>query len=257
MSSSDKTKELLEQLLSQLYAEQSTEKKVNNGSYLIAQDDQFLGKINDNAYDNESILNEYSPYGSKYSSTSIFNEYSPYGSKYGAYSINNPYCSNPPKVYINGIFKGHVSVNQYVTQRIPTAAFLSPFINNIQHLLLRNIIESASQARQLTKASYIEAGDGSFLGKLTPNKFDNDSIFNSFGPYGSKFSQFSIFNNFSNYWGQFSQLSPFNNFATNPPKLYVNGKFVAYLTTNPSLEPRLHPDDLFNWAERNVSKYGS
>jgi hypothetical protein len=255
MSSSDKTKELLEQVLLQLYSEQAQGKKATNGSYLIAHDEQFLGKINDNAYDNESILNDYGPYGSEYSNTSIFNPYSPYGSEYGAFSVSNPYCSTPPKLFINGNFQGHVSVNQYVQQRIPTEAFLYTLKNNIQALLSGRIIKSESQARQLSNDSYIEAGDGTFLGKLNPNRFDNESIFNSFGPYGNKFSQLSIFNKFSNYGSQFSMLSPFNNFSNNPPKLYANGKFVAYLTTNQFLNPRLHPDELLDWAEKNVRKY--
>jgi len=232
MSSSDKSKELLEQVLSQLYAEQTQGKKATNGSFLVAQDEQFLGKITDNPYDNESILNVYGPYGSQYSNTSIFSPYSPYGSEYGSYSINNPYCSNPPKLFINGHFQGHVSVNQYVQHRIPTEAFLYTLRNNLQALLSGRIIESESQARQLNYESYIEAGDGRFLGKLNPNRFDNESIFNRFGPYGNKFSQLSIFNKFSNYGNQFSPLSPYNNFSTNPPKVYANGKFVAYLTIN-------------------------
>jgi hypothetical protein len=256
MSSSDKTKELLEQVLSQLYAEQAQGKKASNGSYLIAQDNQFLGRIIDNVYDNESILNEYGPYGSQYSNTSIFNQYSPYGSEYGMYSINNPYCTTPPQLFINGKFRGHISVNQFVPNRIPTEAFLYTLRNNLQALLSGNIIESESHARQLNYESYIVAGDGTFLGKLNPNRFDTESIFNRFGPYGNKFSQLSIFNKFSPYGGnQFSPLSPYNSFSTNPPKLYVRGKFIAYLTTNQSLNPRLHPDKLLEWAEANVSKF--
>lgn len=96
MSSSDKTKELLEQMLAKLYAEQAQETRRYDTSYLIAQDDQFLGKITDNTYDTDSILNQYGTYGSQYSTTSIFNPYSQYGSVYGAYSINNPYTNTPP-----------------------------------------------------------------------------------------------------------------------------------------------------------------
>ena len=88
----DKTKEILEQILAQLYQDQSKKEEVKEGSYLIAPDNQFLGRITDNNLDNESINNIYGPYGSRYSTTSIFNPYSQYGSPYGSYSIHNPYC---------------------------------------------------------------------------------------------------------------------------------------------------------------------
>ncbi len=256
MSSSDKTKDILEQILAQLYADQAKGHKKGNGSYLIAQDNQYLGKITDNVYDTESILNEYGPYGSSYSTTSIFNPYSPYGSEYGAYSINNPYCTVPPKLFINGRFLGHVSVNQYVPNRIPTEAFLYTLKNDINALLSGQLVQSETEARQLKNESFIVAGDGKFLGKLNPNRFDTESIFNQFGPYGSQFSQTSIFNKFSTYGSQFSPLSPYNMFSTNPPKVYVRGKFVAHLTVNRMLSPRIEPDSLLDWAQKNVMQYG-
>lgn len=256
MSSSDKTKDVFEQILAQLYKAQSKTGKADGDSYLIAQNNQYLGKITDNSYDNDSILNEYGPYGSQYSNTSIFNPYSPYGSEYGAYSLNNPYCSTPPKLFINGNLLGLISVNSYIQNRIPTESFLYTLKNNLTYLLEGKIIESESQARQLNRESFIEAGDGTFLGKLNPDSFDKDSVFNRFGSYGNKFSQLSIFNRFSNYGGQFSSLSPFNNFTSTPPKIYVKGKFVAYLTVNQNLKPRIHPDELLDWAKKNISVYG-
>ncbi len=47
--------------------------------------------------------------------------------------------------------------------------------------------------------SFIVANDGQYLGKLSLNRFDMESIVNSFGPYGSQFSATSIFNKFGNY----------------------------------------------------------
>lgn len=257
MSSSDKTKEVLEQILAQLYAEQANQTAHTNGSYLMAQDGQLLGKINNNQYDNESILNQYGPYGSPYSPTSIFNPYSAYGSEYGAQSINNPYCSTPPKLFIGGRFIGHVTANQYVSSRISPQAFLYTLKNDISSLLAGRLIESESQARQLRGESYIEAADGTFLGKINPNRMDRDSIFNAFGPYGNKFSQSCIFNKFSTYGNQFNALSPFNRFSDTPPKVYVDGRFVAYLTVNVSMNPRIDPDSILEWAQRNVRAYGS
>lgn len=255
MSASDKTKEVLEQILAELYAEQAQETKSFNGSYLIAEDGQLLGKITDNIYDTDSILNKYGPYGSKYSPTSIYNPYSIYGSQYGAYSINNPYCTIPPKLFINGRFVGYITANQHMPDRISPEAFLYTLENDLKALFEGRIVESESEARRLKGESYIEAADETFLGKLTPNRFDPDSIFNQFGPYGNRFSQTSIFNRFSNYGSQFSNLSPYNKFTQTPPRLFVKGKFVAYLTVNPLLSPRIDPDALLEWAEKNVSRY--
>lgn len=255
MSSSDKTKDVLEQILAQLYSEQAKETHVEDGSYLVAEDGQYLGKITDNSYETDSILNQYGPYGSQYSNTSIFNPYSPYGSQYGAYSVNNPYCSVPPKLFINSRFMGHVTANRYVPNRIASEAFLYSLRNELPALLSGSIVESEAHARQLREESYIEAADGTFLGRLNPNRFDRDSIFNQFGPYGNQFSQTSVFNKFSNYGNQFSKLSPYNNFTETPPKLYVRGEFVAYLTVNHMLSPRVSPDELLQWAERTVRSH--
>ncbi|MBU0533454.1 MAG: hypothetical protein KJ887_01455 [Candidatus Omnitrophica bacterium] len=256
MPSSDKTKEILEQILAQLHQKQAKRHVIEGKSYLIAQNNQFLGNITSNLYDSNSILNKYGTYGSKYSPTSIFNKYSEYGSKYGVYSINNPYCSRPPKLFIKGNFLGYVSVNKYINNRIPTNGFLYTLENKIDSLLEGKIFESESHARQIRHESYIEAADGTFLGKLTPNKYDIESIFNKYGPYGNQFSQFSILNKFSTYGGnQFSPLSPYNQFSSTPPKLFIKGEFVAYLTTNPVLLPSVHPDKLFEWAEENISRY--
>lgn len=255
MSSSDKTKEVLEQILAQLYSEQAQETKVADGSYLIAEDGQLLGNITDNIYDTNSILNQYGPFGSIYSTTSIFNKYSQYGSQYGAYSINNPYCTQPPKLVINGRVIGYVSTNSLISNRISTEAFLYTLENDLQSLLRGQIVESERQARQLKKESYLEAQDGTFLGKLNPNPFDQESIFNKFGSYGNKFSQVSIFNKFSSYGSQFSKLSPYNKFSKTPPRIFISGEFFAYLTVNNFISPRIDPDEITTWAERNVSKF--
>ena len=250
----DSTKELLEQLLADLYKRQAVGPQPRGASYLEAQDSQFLGKISSNRHDNQSILNRYGPYGSRYSPTSIFNKHSDYGSRFGINSINNAYCSRPPKLVINERLLGFVTVNRHVNNRIPTEAFLYSLHNNIHGLLSGKITESPSDVRRLNKESYIEAGDGTFLGKLNPNRFDHESVFNQFGMYGNTFSPSSIFNQFSTYGNQFNALSPYNQFSTNPPKLFVNGKFVAFLTKNQMKHPRVDPDELFSWSKANVRR---
>lgn len=256
MSREDQTKELLEKILADLYAKQATGVVPVGQSYLAAQDGQFLGKITDNQYDRDSILNEYGPYGSPYSNTTIFNEYSPYGSPYGQYSINNPYCSTPPKLVINDKLLGFVTKSQYVTNAIPTEGFLYTLKNDIHSLLSGQIVQNQVQARQMSGDSFIQAADGTFLGSLRPNKYDQDSIFNRYGPYGNRYSQTCILNRYSPYGGRYSSLSPFNPNTSTPPQVYHGGKAIAYLTVNTRFRPRIHLDEIMNWATQNVRKYG-
>lgn len=57
---------------------------------------KYLGNLNSNQYDPDSVNNSYGRYGNKYSPESINNEYGQYGSKYSPDSPNNPYNTNPP-----------------------------------------------------------------------------------------------------------------------------------------------------------------
>src|SRR5579862_7802896 len=157
MPSEDKTKDLLKELLANLYLQEAGATGSTGKSYLIGANGQFLGKITNNSYDNDSILNQYGPYGSPYSQTSIFNMYSPYGSPYGQFSLRNPYSNQPPKLVLNGTFRGNVTENQYVPNRIPAESFLFALENNLQELLGGNIVESETGARALKGESFIVA----------------------------------------------------------------------------------------------------
>jgi hypothetical protein len=66
---------------------------------LIGADGKYLGRLNANQYDPESVSNPYGRYGSPYSPDSINNPYGKYGSPYSPYSVNNPYTTNAPKIY--------------------------------------------------------------------------------------------------------------------------------------------------------------
>jgi len=70
--------------------------------YLMGGDGKYLGNLNSNQYDPNSVSNPYGRYGSKYSPDSINNQYGKYGSKYSDDSANNPYANNAPKVYHGG-----------------------------------------------------------------------------------------------------------------------------------------------------------
>lgn len=72
-----------------------------------------------------------------------------------------------------------------------------------------------------------------FLGCLNCDRFDRNSVWNKFGPHGSKFKSECIWNKFGDYGGKFSDYSPFNIFASNPPILVdESGNFYGYFTAN-------------------------
>lgn len=52
---------------------------------------KYLGNLNNNQYDPNSIANPYGKYGNPYNSDSINNPYGKYGSPYSPDSVNNPY----------------------------------------------------------------------------------------------------------------------------------------------------------------------
>jgi hypothetical protein len=80
--------------------------------------DVYLGKLNANDYDSESIWNEYGKYGNSYNSNSIWNEYGRYGNEYSQYSPFNEYASYPPVIVdMDGNFYGYFTINEYKNNR--------------------------------------------------------------------------------------------------------------------------------------------
>lgn len=99
--------------------------------------------------------------------------------------------------------------------------------------------------------SFILAADGRFLGKLTSNKYDVESIYNQYGIYGSKYSGMSIWNKFCPYGSPYSIYSPYNSFSTTPPQLFLRGVLVGYLTTNKYINNNVNPAMLALWIKNN------
>jgi hypothetical protein len=89
--------------------------------------------------------------------------------------------------------------------------------------------------------------DGTYLGKITSNDYDMDSIGYEYGDYGSKYSQKSIMNKYGTYGGHYSSYSPFNKFASDPPIIIDGTATIAYLTTNTSMTPRVDPYELVGY----------
>jgi hypothetical protein len=70
-----------------------------------------------------------------------------------------------------------------------------------------------------TSAPKIIAADGQYLGRLSANPYDPDSVSNPYGQYGSPYSPTSINNPYSQYGSRYSPMSPNNPYATEAPVL--------------------------------------
>jgi len=63
----------------------------------------------------------------------------------------------------------------------------------------------------------VDGQTGKYLGTLSNNPYDQDSVNNPYGRYGSQYSNDSINNPFGQYGSQYSNDSPNNPYANNPP----------------------------------------
>lgn len=90
-----------------------------------------------------------------------------------------------------------------------------------------------------------------YLGKLTSNKIDTDSVYNEYGTYGSKYETKSIWNEYGDYGSKYSDTSAFNKYATKPPAIVLDGKIIGYLTLNSYTTGAISPYDLSNWLSKN------
>ncbi|MBH8565258.1 hypothetical protein I8748_24265 [Nostoc sp. CENA67] len=118
------------------------------------------------------------------------------------------------------------------------------------------IASSANPSKGQTLFEAIQALDGNaflyhpktgqFLGNISSDNFDNRSICNNFGDYGSQFSDLSIFQRFGDYGSQFSDLSAYNPHAQYPPVVVLpNGKSIL-LTKNPNFKAAIDPELLLS-----------
>lgn len=99
--------------------------------------------------------------------------------------------------------------------------------------------------------SFLVAADGQFLGQLSSNKYQLESVMNEYGSYGSIYSTTSIFNQYSAYGSPFNTLSPFNQYSQTPPKIYLRGVHVGFLSVNQFVTQRLDPHQLFDYIITN------
>lgn len=101
-----------------------------------------------------------------------------------------------------------------------------------------------------------------FLGCLNCTKYDNNSIWNKYGDFGSKYNEKCIWNKYSEYSGKYSDYSPFNKYATYPPVLVDDdGNFYGYFTANKYKDKRTDVElaifiiDYWETIKDDISEY--
>ena len=108
------------------------------------------------------------------------------------------------------------------------------------------------ESRINRRESFIIANNGQFLGKLSLNIYDSESILNKYGKYGNPYSPTSIMNRYSTYGSPYSSLSPFNQYSFTPPVIYLRGGRFGHLSTNRYVSGAIiNPHEIEEWMRAN------
>jgi hypothetical protein len=95
------------------------------------------------------------------------------------------------------------------------------------------------------------AQQSQYLGKLSANPYDSQSVSNPYGAYGNPYSPTSINNPYGPYGSQYSPTSVNNPYTMNAPRLYSSdGSYLGKLSANP-----YDPDSVSNPYGRFGNQY--
>ena len=84
-------------------------------------------------------------------------------------------------------------------------------------LIIAGPIVAQDYCSCLGKYIFAQDAEEQYLGKISENSLDSESIINEYGDYGSSFSSTSIRNSFSDYGSSFGFYSAYSNNTTSPP----------------------------------------
>lgn len=85
---------------------------------------------------------------------------------------------------------------------------------------------------------YGDADHKKFLGCLSCDKNNADSVCNAYGSFGSKYGNLSIWNSFGYFGSKYSKGSPWSKYSSSPPVIVdEGGNSYGALTTN-----KYHPN---------------
>ena len=124
-----------------------------------------------------------------------------------------------------GVFLGRLSANPYSATSTANPygqygnVYSATSINNSFGKWGSSYSSTSVANPYATAAPKIIAADGTYLGKLSSNPYDSQSVANPYGKFGSPYSPTSINNPYSKYGSPYSPMSPNNPYATKAPVL--------------------------------------
>ena len=105
---------------------------------------------------------------------------------------------------------------------------------------------------QVGNQSYPSNDNSGYLGKLSSNQYDPESVSNPYGQYGNSYSPTSVNNPYGTYGSKYSPVSVTNPYAVGGPKIIdpKSGKYLGNLNSN-----KYDPDSVSNPYGRYGSTY--
>lgn len=80
---------------------------------------------------------------------------------------------------------------------------------------------------------YGGSGHDDYLGCLNCSNYDKNSIWNTYGTYGSSYNSKSIWNSYGTFGSKYNANSPWNEYSNTPPVVVdKEGNFYGYFTLN-------------------------
>lgn len=122
-----------------------------------------------------------------------------------------------------GVYLGRLSTNRYQPDSVanpygPHGSPYSPRSVNNPHSVWGSPYSTRSATNPYTsRAPRLYSEDGTYLGRLSANPYDADSVSNPYGRYGSAYSPTSIHNPYGRYGSEYSPMSPNNLYSTRAP----------------------------------------
>lgn len=151
------------------------------------------------------------------------------------------YAFKPDMLSVGGGF--YVDRNEKVKYETPSKAKLDA-------VYCVHVVNKPSVPPVTLSNVYIFSDDGDYLGLLTSNIYNSESVFNEYGKYGSKYSSTSIWNEYGNYGGKYSSESAFNPYSSAPPLIIDSyGNLLGKVTVNKLISGGITPYDLYDFAK--------
>jgi len=97
------------------------------------------------------------------------------------------------------------------------------------------------------------SGHRTFLGCLSCSQYSAESVFNTYGRFGSRYQTNSIWNSYSIYGSKYSEYSACNPYATDPPVVVDEyGNYYGRLTVNAYSSERYGSGAVMDWLRQDV-----